>query len=60
MRRYSGEQFVALVERSGAFTVEAWYPEAARDEDGVSLFSLQLARHAPPTGRAMAALKRRG
>ena len=60
MRRYTGEQFEALVAASGTFEVAAYYPESYRDEDGVSVFDPHQSQASPPTGRTMVALLRDG
>ncbi|MDP6439166.1 MAG: class I SAM-dependent methyltransferase [Candidatus Brocadiia bacterium] len=58
LRRYTGPAFAALVERSGAFEIAAWHPEAGRDDEGVSFFDFDHVQHAPAAGRAMVILRR--
>ncbi len=58
LRRYTGSGFAALVAQSGAFAIEMCYPEAGRDDEGVSFFDSDHVQRTLAAGRTMVVLKR--
>jgi len=58
LRPYSGEAFANLLGQSGSFVLEAWYPEAGRSAEGISIFEVARPAAPPMVGRAMVVLKR--
>lgn len=58
LRCFNIDHFLELIEQSGLFAVEAWYPEADRTDEGISLFSLVTREETPVADRTMAVLRR--
>jgi SAM-dependent methyltransferase len=58
LRPYGSRAFVNLLDRSDAFTLEAWHPEAGRSREGISIFDVQRPGPLPMAGRGMAVLRR--
>ena len=57
LRKYSSGEFINLVKKTGAFAIEAWYPQARESNEGISIFDIEYRKEPPVTGRAMVVLK---
>lgn len=58
LRAWSSRAFMNLLGRSNTFTLEAWYPEAGKSENGISIFDVERPGRLPMVGRGMVVLRR--
>lgn len=57
LRYFNSDHFAELVESSEAFQIEAWYPEADRTDEGISVFNIACRTEPPVTERTMVVLR---